>query len=188
MTLWLGSRRLILLLYLAMIFLLLSCENNERVTSDQVQIQSRPYYLSAGGTDSFNYAYIGAQVTVDIGAFIEPGLYAEPIYAYRFTLNYDPGFLDFTGAEKGPCLTAAAGSTTFMANLQGGVQGAVIVEEASDSGDGYAGACMLSKVTFTIKKYGQTLLSYSDVSLTDPAGEGLYVTGNDQIINLYGSF
>lgn len=173
-----------ILIFLASL-ILISCENKDMLTSDQ--IQTRPYYIAADSIDSFNYAYIGMEVMVDIVAFIEPGLYAEPIYAYGFTLHYDPGFMEFRGAEKGPCLSDVAGTTTFSADLKDGLQGAVMVEETSVSGDGHAGACWLSSLTFTVKKYGKTTFSYSEVSLTDPEGKDLYFNVYDQGIDLYGA-
>ena len=175
-------RQILIILMALNIF---SCENTNPVTTEQGQ--TRPYRIFAFGLDSFNYAYMGQQVTIDVGALIEPGIYMEPVYAYRLTLNYDPAYLQFVSAEKGFCLSNAAGSTTYSAALKDGIEGGLLIEEVSDSGDGYKGACQLSLVTFTVLKYGTSGISYSDVSLTDPDGNELLYTNESQVINLYGA-
>lgn len=164
---------------------LFSCGNTNPVTTEQEQ--TRPYRIVAFDLASFNYAYMGQQVTIDVGALIEPGIYVEPIYAYRLTLNYDPAYLQFVSAEKGFCLTDSAGSTTYSAALKDGIEGGLLIEEVSDSGDGHKGACQLSLVTFTVLKYGSTSISYSDVSLTGPDGNEVLNTNESQVINLYGA-
>lgn len=173
------------ILIILMALILISCENKSPVTVDQEQ--TRPYRIYAMDLDSFNYAYMGQEVTVDLGALIEPGIYVEPIYAYSVTLNYDPAYLEFVSAEKGFCLTNAAGSTTYSAALKNGIEGTLVIEEVSDSGEGRKGACQLSLVTFSVLKYGDTSIGYSNVSLTDPEGKALLSTADDQAIRLYGA-
>jgi len=101
----------------------------------------------------------------------------QELFAYGFTIGYDPQILQFQSAVQGAFLSeSGAVQTSFHSALQEGVSGKLLVAEArtADTKVGKTGSGNLFTLTFQVKAAvngGSTLLFSPDSFISSPQGD-----------------
>lgn len=134
--------------------------------SESSDIPSNSFYLTLEGV---------AEDIFTIGIHVKD---INDLYGTAFTLRFDPSMLFFIDAREGAFLKGGGHSTSFMASLEEGNPGNLIIGHTRlGSVTGACGSGLLATVTFKVMREGESSLSFINASAFDSNGDIIDLLG-----------
>jgi hypothetical protein len=124
-------------------------------------------------------AVLGAPVSIDV---LISGI--ADLYAYQFSLSFDPAVLQATTVTEGPFLASGGGTTVFGAGTIDNTTGSVAFTYDTLIGAvaGVSGTGTLAHISFDVIARGSTPLTFSDVVVLDSNLADVRVQVEDRVL------
>jgi hypothetical protein len=123
-------------------------------------------------------AVLGSSVSLDI---LITGI--QDLYAYQYTLSFNPAVLQATGVSEGSFL-ASGGTTYFDGGTIDNTLGSIsfAFDTLIGPGPGVSGSGALAHISFNVTHAGSSTLSFSDVLFLDSSFGDLGVQADTRIL------